>query len=606
VTATGAAPLAFQWSQDTINLLNTGSISGVTNTILTINNVQLTNAASYALVVTNAYGSMTSSNAVLTVTLSSPVTDFDYTTNNDGSITITGYLGSGGWVIIPNPINGRPVTSIAGFAFYSWPSLTNVTIPSSVATIAGYAFYSCISLTNANIGGGVTNIGTQAFSYCSSLASITVDGSNPDYSSLAGVLFDKSQTALIQYPNGLAGSYTIPGSVTTISDSAFQSCASLSGVVIPNGVTNIGNSAFYSCASLTQVNITNSVINIGSNAFSSCTSLTNVNFGSGVTTIGSFAFGDCSSLTAINVDSDNPNYSSLAGVLFNKSKTALLQCPNGLAGSYMIPGSVTSIGNSAFANCAGLTQITIPNSVSGISDSAFANCTGLANIIIPNSVTSIGNSAFSSCSSLTSVTIPNSVTSIGNSVFESCTGLTNVMIPNSVSSLGGMAFFFCSGLTSVTIPGSVTSIGGNAFGYCASLEGVYFQGNAPSVLGGMYGMGGVFNGDTSAIAYFLPGATGWGSSYGGSGPNGSIPATQWMLPYPLVLNNGPGFGVQNNCFSFTISWATNLSVVVVAATNLAKPVWTPLATNSLTSGTNCFSDSQWMNYPSRFYRVRSQ
>ena len=604
VTATGAAQLTYQWSKDSTNLVDAGAISGATTSILTINNVQLTNAGSYAVLVTNVYGNM-STGAVLTVTLSSPVTDFNYTTNNDGSITITGYHGSGGWVIIPNPINGRPVTSIAGFTFYSWPSLANVTIPSSVTTIAGYAFYDCTSLTNVNIGGGVTNIGNQAFSYCSSLTAITVDGSNPAYSSLAGTLFDKSQTTLIQYPNGLAGSYTIPGSATSISDSAFQNCASLSSVVIPNGVTNIGNSAFYSCTSLTQVNITNSVINIGSSAFYSCTSLTNVNFGSGVTTIGSFAFSYCSSLTAINVDGHNPNYSSLAGILFNKSKTTLIQCPNGLAGSYMIPGSVNSIGSSAFANCTSLTQVTIPNSVSSISDSAFANCTGLANIIIPNSVTSIGDSAFSSCSSLTSVTIPNSVTSITNSVFESCTSLTNVMIPNSVTSIGGMAFFFCSGLTSVTIPSSVTSISGNAFGYCTNLKGVYFQGNAPSVLGGMYGMGGVFNGDTSAIAYFLPGTTGWGSSYGGSGPNGSIPTAQWMLPYPLVLNNGPGIGVQNNCFSFTISWATNLSVVVEAATNLAKPVWTSLATNSLTSGTNYFSDSQWMNYPSRFYRLRS-
>ena len=390
MTATGAAQLTYQWSKDSTNLVDAGAISGATTSILTINNVQLTNAGSYAVLVTNVYGNM-STGAVLTVTLSSPVADFNYTTNNDGSITITGYQGSGGWVIIPNPINGRPVTSIAGFTFYSWPSLTNVTIPSSVTTIAGYAFYYCSGLTNVNIGSGVTNIGNQAFSYCSSLTAITVDGSNPAYSSLAGILFDKSQTTLIQYPNGLAGSYTIPGSVTSISDSAFQNCASLSSVVIPNGVTNIGNSAF-----------------------DSCTSLTNVNFGSGVTTIGSFAFSYCSSLTAINVDGHNPNYSSLAGVLFNKSKTTLIQCPNGLAGSYMIPGSVTSIGSSAFANCTSLTQVTIPNSVSSISDSAFENCTGLANIIIPNSVTSIGNSAFSSCSSLTSVTIPNSVTSITN------------------------------------------------------------------------------------------------------------------------------------------------------------------------------------------------
>ena len=278
--------------------------------------------------VTNAlWQYVTSSNAVLAVTLSSPVTDFNYTTNSDGSITLTGYHGSGGWVIIPDPINGRQVTSIAGYAFYPCPSLTNVTIPSSVATIAGYAFYDCACLTNVNIGSGFTNIGRQAFSYCSSLTAITVDESNPAYSSLAGTLFDKGQTTLIQYPCGLAGSYTIPGSATSIGDSAFQSCAGLSSVVIPNGVTNIGNSAFYSCTSLTQINIPDSVSNIGGSAFYSCTSLTNVNFGSGVATLGSFAFGFCSSLTAINVDSQNPNYCSLAGVLFNKSKTMLCNVP---------------------------------------------------------------------------------------------------------------------------------------------------------------------------------------------------------------------------------------------------------------------------------------
>ena len=541
VTATGAAQLTYQWSKDSTNLVDTGAISGATTSILTINNVQLTNAGSYAVLVTNVYGNM-STGAVLTVTLSSPVTDFNYTTNNDGSISITGYQGSGGWVIIPNPINGRPVTSIAGFTFNSWPSLANVTIPSSVTTIAGYAFYNCTSLTNVNIGSGVTNIGNLAFSYCSSLTAITVDGSNPAYSSLAGTLFDKSQTTLIQYPNGLAGSYTIPGSVTSISDSAFQNCASLSSVVIPNGVTHIGNSSFYSCTSLTQVNITNSVINIGSSAFYSCTSLTNVNFGSGVTTIGSFAFNYCTSLTAINVDSHNPNYSSLAGVLFNKSKTTLIQCPNGLAGSYTIPGSVTSIGNSAFNSCSSLTQVTIPYGVASIGDNAFGNCISLASVTIPNSITYIGMSAFSSCSSLTQVTIPDGVSSINGSAFESCNSLTNVVIPNSVTSIGSMAFFSCPGLTSVIIPASITSIGGNAFGYCTSLQGVYFQGNAPSVLGGMYGMGGVFNGDTSAIAYYLPGTTGWGSSYGSSGPSGSIPTAQWTLPYPLVLNNGPGIG----------------------------------------------------------------
>jgi hypothetical protein len=96
----------------------------------------------------------------------------------------------------------------------------------------------------------------------------------------------------------------------------------------------------------------------------------------------------------------------------------------------------------------------------------------------------------------------------------------------------------------------------------------------------------------------LPGTTGWGSTFGG------IPTALWSLPYPLILNGS--LGVRSNQFGFTVSWATNLNVVVEAATDLANPIWSPLQTNALTSGSFYFSDPQWKGYPSRFYRVRSQ
>jgi hypothetical protein len=77
------------------------------------------------------------------------------------------------------------------------------------------------------------------------------------------------------------------------------------------------------------------------------------------------------------------------------------------------------------------------------------------------------------------------------------------------------------------------------------------------------------------------------------------------LPNPVIVNRGPGFGVRTNAFGFTIAWATNIPIVVNACTNLANPVWSPLATNSLAHGSSCFRDSQWTNYPARFYRLRS-
>ncbi len=140
--------------------------------------------------------------------------------------------------------------------------------------------------------------------------------------------------------------------------------------------------------------------------------------------------------------------------------------------------SVTIIGDNAFKDCSGLTQISIPKSVTSIGASAFYGCTGLTSVTIPNSVTSIGYYAFKDCSGLTSVTIGSSVTSIGNYAFWDCTGLTSITIPNSVTSIGYYAFKDCSGLTSITIPNSVTSIGDYAFDDCKRLTKVTLNSNA--------------------------------------------------------------------------------------------------------------------------------
>jgi len=167
------------------------------------------------------------------------------------------------------------------------------------------------------------------------------------------------------------------------------------------------------------------------------------------------AFLGCTSLTAINVAADNSRYSSVDGVLFNKSKTILIHFPGGKTGTYTIPKSVTSIGSNAF-RYSGLTGITIPNSVSNIGEYAFAE-SSLTSIIIPNSIITIRNSTFDGCNDLTSVTMPNSVTSIGEHAFQACGSLTSISIPITVISIEAFAFSECENLTSVTFQGPIPS-----------------------------------------------------------------------------------------------------------------------------------------------------
>jgi hypothetical protein len=394
--------------------------------------------------------------------------------------------------------------------------------------------------------------------------------------------------------DGPGGSVTIPSMtnglpVTSIGDYAFSGCGSLASVTIPDNVTNIGWGAFLFCSGLTNVMVGDSVTSIGDLAFYGCTNLTGVTLSGSVTNIGSDTFQGCSGLSTITVDVLNPAYSSVAGVLFDKSQATLIAYPEGKTGGYPIPNTVTSIVDYAFAACSGLTSVTISTNVTSIGGSVFRDCSSLAGVTIPNGVTNLGYGAFMGCSSLAGATLPGSVASIGEAAFSGC-GLTGLAIPSSVANIGPGAFAGCTNLTDITIPSSVTSVGDYAFYDCPTLMGVYFHGNAPRLPPDLYYL---FADVSSATIYYLPGTTGWG-------PTAGYLVVLWD---PQVQIGGLSFGVRNSQFGFTITGSSNLVVVVEASTNLANATWYPLGTNTLVGGSSYFSDPDWTNYPGRFYRL---
>ena len=265
------------------------------------------------------------------------------------------------------------------------------------------------------------------------------------------------------------GKATITGCDTSISGD----------VVLPDTiegypVVSIWESAFYNCENINSIIIPDSVKTIGDSAFGDCDSLESITIPDSVITIGAYAFVWCDSLTNITVDENNVNYSSDEyGVLFNKEKNELIQYPLGNSRTeYIIPDSVTSIGEYAFSLCDSLTSVTIPSNVTTIGYNAFSGCTSLASITIPDSVTTIEDNAFSACYNLESITIPDSVTFIGYHAFANCNSLTSVTIPDSVTSIGGYTFSGCDSLASITIPDSVTSIDEYAFSWCDSLTSI--------------------------------------------------------------------------------------------------------------------------------------
>lgn len=541
-------------------------------------------------------------------------------------------------VVVP-----ESVSAIGDRAFRQCTSLRQITLPSQLRSLGAWALSNCEQLETVELPSSLTNLADQLF-YGSGLVRIRL----PEGISAIGNAAFQFSIRLVEIefpaslvslgPNAFANCVSLreaklPANLQGVGSGAFQNCINLTNVDIGPGVKTIEGEAFQGCTGLESVILPDNVESLDSSAFESCSQLKRMMIGRGLKYLSPYSVIYCPNFQAFEVAAQNPFYASQDGVLFNQALTQLICYPVGRTNtSYQVPFSVTHIGTNAFMDSlylgtvsfgqvetienyaffySSLETLTNAGSLKHIGDSAFASCGRLKNVSLSPGLLRIGPTAFGACAKLTSVVMPSSVTNLGAYAFAQCaalslvelspgintigerafagTGLSTLVIPHGVEKIGDSAFAGSS-LQVVVIPSSVQSLGWLAFGDCPGLKSVYFQGFRPWL-----NDANVYGNTPGVTQYYLANTPGWGAVFA------DRPAEAWPLRF---LENDGRLGLREGQFGFTTCWGNGATVVVEACTNIMQPVWVPVATNVLAGGSVDFRDAQWTNAPQRFYRLK--
>ncbi|MCI2068568.1 MAG: leucine-rich repeat protein [Bacilli bacterium] len=511
-------------------------------------------------------------------------------------------------------ITGFTTTSIVSYAFAGCACLnqTSLELPSNVTTIEGYAFKGCTSLNQLVIPSTITSIADYAFDGCVAIDWVSIDST---------IIASTTMTKLFGYVSATwIRNLTIGSHVTAIGDTAFKGLSGLSSLIIPSSVTTLGDNAFSNCTNLTTIDLSANLTSIGDYCFynnSKVTSLTiqndilgattlttlfgtsntiqTVTIGENVTSLNTQAFNGCKALASIVVKTGNTHYQSIDGVLVS-SEGALLAYPNAKGASYVIPSSINSIGEYAFAEDSSLTTLTIPTSITAIGAYAFKDCTGLVYLGIPSSVTSLGTKILSGCNGISEISIDANVLAALtlNQIFgQDPTWLTKVTIGTGVLALPKGFFAGCTGLTSVTVSYSgwvfATLFGTTDFTSSASVNysgtKYYYPSNMEFVINGWNG--------TSVASYAFYGCNGLTSlvipatftRIGDDAFQGCSALTSLTLPYTgWTFDALFGFGnVPATLTELTINGVYGTSIAASAFNNVSilKSIEIPSSVTSI-------------------------
>lgn len=356
-------------------------------------------------------------------------------------------------LVMPDTVNGRPVTELRG-TFYK-VSVDSITLPSTLKVIGENAFASCFVDTTVVIPEGVTTIAEYAFQSCH----------------LTGVV--------------------IPASITNFGSYAFDGCKYLKNITLTEGLRVMGEYAFSNCTALSSVSIPGSLTEIPTGAFSDCTKLAVLTVGEGVETIKPSAFDTCTAL--VNVDLPESvktvdgfqNCRGLVSITMPGAEIVggFLRCTSLV--DVVLPVTAVELSESAFQECTSLKTFTAPG-LKIIGAGAFVGCSALESAVFSGNLTAIGNKAFSRCSALRFLDLSGTYDILPNYVCSMCTSLSEVVLPSSLTEIEICAFEGCSSLSAVVIPETVKFIHAGAFSRCTSLKNVNLPDSVETIESGAF------------------------------------------------------------------------------------------------------------------------